>query len=439
MPRDDFADKALTPLPGIDPGEPLEKVNGWKVVGPGLVVAATGVGAADLVATLTAGSRFGYGLLWAVVLGTVLKIILVEGAGRYSLATGRTIFEGWRSLGRWTTVYFGPYIIIWGFVYGATAMSSAALPLAALFPVLPLWAWAVFMGLLGFFMVWFGRYALVERLAALMVGIMFVVVVGLAIIAVPNVPDMITGFVPVIPEGGLVYTLALAGGIGGTITLAAYGYWLREKGWYRPRWMRVMQLDNAAAYTVTGIFVVAMLIVGVEVLYSAGYAISAGDEGLLELGEILKDRYGDVIGTAFLVGFWAASFSSLVGVWSGVSLMFADFWGNIRGKHSGHPDTVTGGKYFRFYLLWLTFPPMLLFMLGRPVFLILLYGVLGALFMPFLALTLIWLLNTRRTPERWRNGVFTNVMLAVCVVLFTVLGLYQAWDTLQDVIVWFQG
>ena len=34
----------------------------WKVVGPGLVVAATGVGAADLVSTLVAGSRYGYAL-----------------------------------------------------------------------------------------------------------------------------------------------------------------------------------------------------------------------------------------------------------------------------------------------------------------------------------------------------------------------------------------
>jgi Mn2+/Fe2+ NRAMP family transporter len=31
----------------------------WKVIGPGLVVAATGVGAGDLVATLVAGSRYG--------------------------------------------------------------------------------------------------------------------------------------------------------------------------------------------------------------------------------------------------------------------------------------------------------------------------------------------------------------------------------------------
>src|SRR5690606_41738795 len=71
----------------------------WNIIGPGLVVAATGVGAADMVATLVAGSRYGYGLLWAVVLGVILKIVLVEGAGRYTLSTGKTIFEGRRSPG----------------------------------------------------------------------------------------------------------------------------------------------------------------------------------------------------------------------------------------------------------------------------------------------------------------------------------------------------
>src|SRR5699024_12457956 len=106
----------------------IEEASGpakWKVIGPGLVVAATGVGAADVVATLVAGSQIGYGLLWAVIVGVILKIVLVGGAGRFSLATGKTIFEDCRALGRWTTWYFGPYIIICGFVYGATDMQSA--------------------------------------------------------------------------------------------------------------------------------------------------------------------------------------------------------------------------------------------------------------------------------------------------------------------------
>ncbi|MWD30575.1 divalent metal cation transporter, partial [Aquicoccus sp. SCR17] len=83
----------------------------WNSLGPGIVAAATGVGAADLVATLTAGSRYGYMLLWAVVLGVIFKIVLVEGVGRYYLSTGKTIFQGWRTLGAWTSWYFGPYIL----------------------------------------------------------------------------------------------------------------------------------------------------------------------------------------------------------------------------------------------------------------------------------------------------------------------------------------
>ena len=113
----------------------------WRLIGPGLVVAATGVGAADLVATLIAGSKFGYLLLWCAVVGCVMKIVLVEGAGRYWLASGRTLFEGWRRSARWTTWYFAPYIVIWGFVYGAAAMAGTGLALHALFAVLGVTWW----------------------------------------------------------------------------------------------------------------------------------------------------------------------------------------------------------------------------------------------------------------------------------------------------------
>ncbi len=385
----------------LDGGSPPK----WKIVGPGLVVAATGVGAADMVATLVAGSQYG--------------------------STGKTIFEGWRTLGRWTTWYFGPYIIIWGFVYGATAMSSAAMPLAALFPSIDLKIWSVLMGLAGFAMVWFGKYNFFEKVTAVLVGVMFVTVVGLAVIAAPNIPEMFSGLIPMIPEGGIVYTLALAGGVGGTITLAAYGYWLREKGWYTPKWMRVMRIDNTMAYVVTGIFVIAMLIVGAEVLRAAGVAISGGDKGLLELADVLRERYGVVVGNSFLVGFWAASFSSIIGVWNGVSLMFADFWGHMRKKPAGHPDTMTGGKYFKFYVLWLTFPPMVLFLLDKPIALILAYGVLGALFMPFMAVTLLGLLNGKRVPKQWANRWHTNGALAVTAILFIILGGQQLWKSLS--------
>ena len=94
----------------------------------------------------------------------------------------------------------------------------------------------------------------------------------------------------------------------------------------------------------TGLFVLATLIVGAELLYSTSVAIESGDAGLLDLGVVLQDRYGDWAGKVFLVGFWAAAMSSLVGVWNGVSLMFADFMTNVRGGTSEDADARAGGK-----------------------------------------------------------------------------------------------
>src|SRR5699024_3518957 len=203
-----------------------------------------------------------------------------------------------------------------------------------------------------------------------------------------------SGLIPTFTgDGGenvnIIYVLAMAGGVGGTITLAAYGYWLREKGWYAPKWMRVMQIDNTIAYTITGLFVVSVLIIGAELLYTANIALASGDNALIDLARILVEEYSGFWGNMFLVGFFAAAVSSVIGVWNGVSLMFADFMGHVRKLPEEHPDRLNGGKYFKWYVLWLTFPPMLLLFLGQPTGLVLAYGVLGALFMPFLALTLL--------------------------------------------------
>jgi Mn2+/Fe2+ NRAMP family transporter len=407
----------------------------WKYIGPGIVVAATGVGAGDLVATLIAGSKFGYTLMWAAIVGCLVKISLAEATGRWHLATGRTMFDGWRSLGQWTTVYFGIYIVVWGFVYGATAMSSTALPLAALFPDTPggLKTYAIAAGLIGLGLVWFNRYHTFEKLMTVLIGIKFLIVVYVAIRVAPDLPAALSGLVPVVPDGSVFYTLGLIGGVGGTITMAAYGYWVNAKGWTDASWMKVMRLDNRVAYLTTGVFVVAMLIVGAELLHASGIALASGDKGLVDLSDILEHRFGVFTAKLFLVGFCATSFSALVGVWHGVSLLFADFVERLRSGRQAKAEQIASGARersvpFRVYLLWLTFPPIGLLWLDQPFGLVIVYGVLGAFFMPFLAVTLIWLLNSSRTPQQWRNGLLSNAMLALGGLLFVVLCVQQVRD-----------
>ncbi len=41
--------------------------------------------------------------------------------------------------------------------------------------------------------------------------------------------------------------------------------------------------------------------------------------------------------------------------------------------------------------------------------------------MPFLAVTLLWLLNTDRTPVEWRNRLHSNVLMVLCALAFLVL------------------
>lgn len=401
----------------------------WKLIGPGLVVAATGVGAGDLVATLVAGARYGDALLWAAILGAVLKLAMAEGVGRYTLASGRSLYDGWSrmpfGLGRAAGLYFGLYLLVWGFVYGAAGMTAAALPIAALTEPLglnlDLTAWAMMVGPVAAALVWFGGYALVEKVMGGLVAVMFVSVVGLAVIVAPNLGQTLSGLLPLLPEGSGFYALGLIGGVGGTVTVAAYGYWIAAKGWRGPEWMAVMRMDNRVAYAATGVFVAAMLIVGAELLHAAGIALGKGDRGLLDLGEVLRDRFGQPVAVGFLIGFFATAFTSVLGVWHGVSLMFADFYAHALGR-AGDPE-VTGDRSLaaRAYMLWLTFPPMILLFLGQPFGLIVAYGVLGAVFMPFLAGTLLYLLNSNETPAEWRNGWVANGLLVGAALLFLIL------------------
>jgi len=413
-----------------------------KHIGPGLLAAATGVGAGDLVATMVAGARFGTVLLWAAVLGAALKLALGEGVGRWNLASGATMLDGWRRLGYWATVFFGIYIVIWGFVYGATAMSAVGLPLNALFGGLSVRYWAMIAGVVGLVLVWAQRYHVFEKFMTVLVLIKFVSVVSIAFLVSPNLGELANGLVPRLPEGSLIYVLGLIGGVGGTISMAAYGYWMIAKGWKGTGWLATMRLDNAIGYIMTAIFVIAMLVVGAEILL--GQDLTEGDSGLLTLGTELGARYGEWARILFLVGFLAVTSTSLLGTWNGVSLLFTDWTRTIRLPHGAKARIGAGAEApgaaaasatpttyqaavaekslpFRAYLLWLTLPPMALLFFDRPFTLTLVYGVMGAAFMPFLGVTLLLLLNSKLVAPEGRSGWLSNIMLTAASALFFVL------------------
>ena len=399
------------------------------VVGPGLIIAATGVGAGDLVSSLAAGQEYAFTFVWAIVVGVALKYFLTEGIARWALATGTTIIQAWYSLGAIVRAYFVGYLFLLTFVFGAAVASATGLALNAMLPFLPVWAWAVIASVSGFVINVIGRYGVFEKVMQVLVGLMFVTTVGAAIAVTPDLGAVAGGLVPRVPDGSLLYCLGLMGGIGATLTLASYTYWMRDNGWRDAGWIPTARVDIKTGYVITGVFVLAMLIVGAEFLNGTGREID-GEEGLVPLASALGDRLGEASRWLFLLGFFSAAYSSLVGAWNGFAYLFADFVRTARAKGEASEETTPLDKTtpFRWLLVWITFPPMVLLFFDQPVFLVIVYAALGALFLPFLAGSLMWLLNSKRVEKQHRNGLLANLVLGGSVVLFAILAVQQIKD-----------
>ncbi|CDQ40585.1 MULTISPECIES: Nramp family divalent metal transporter [Virgibacillus] len=398
------------------------------LVGPGLVVAAAGVGSGDLVAALIVGADFGLVLIWAVILGAIIKYFLNEGVGRWYLATGQTILQGWRSLGRWVSGYYVLYVVLFGLIYGAAVTSACALFMSAMFPILPIWGWAIIHALAGLVVGWFGRYRKFERIMQVLVVVMFITVVGSALLVFPSIGGLVNGLIPRMPEGSFIQTLGLISGVGGAASIPYYCYWIREKGWRGSLWISVMRLDSAIAYIFTAIFCFSLIIVANEFLHGRGLTIS-GTEGLVTMANIYGERFGTVATWLLLIGFWSASFTSLLSAWNGLPYIFADFVQILKNKNS-NKNISEKDPAFRAYLLWLTFPSMLFLFVNDPILLVFIGLAFSATILPFLAFTLMLLLNSKKVTEKYKNGVINNLILGAIVILFITLSVIELYHSL---------
>ena len=402
-----------------------------RTVGPGLAIAATGVGAGDLMAAMLAGAEFGAVLLWVVVVGAVLKFCLNEGVARWQLATGSTLLEGWtRHLGRPFSLLFLTYLVVWSFIVAAGLMSACGMAAHAVVPALGIRQWGIIHSLAALALVAAGRYGVFERLMKGLIALMVLTLTASVLIVEVDWAAALRGLVlPVLPAGSAATVLGLMGGIGGSVTLLAYGYWIRERGWTGTERIREVRMDLAVGYILTGVFGMAMLLLAAAVLGGDGAGMPEGSAGLAALGEAIRGAVGGggaagrAAGSVFLIGVWAAVATSVLGVWQGVPYLFADFLTTLDGSTDA-PVSTTGLPY-RAYLVYLALPPMVLLFIDRPVWVIRLYTVTSGLFMPILAGSLLWLTTRRRLVGPLAVGPWGAAGLVAAVSLFVVLGVRQ--------------
>ena len=399
------------------------------VVGPGLLLAATGVGAGDLATASFTGSLLGTGILWAVIVGAFLKFVVTEGLARWQLATGLTLLEGVvHRVGKTAGWLFLPYLMFWSFFVASALMSACGVTLHAIFPVFEAATGKIVFGIIasmiGLTLVFTGGYRLFEKVMQACIAVMFATVIIAAAMVWPGTTVVLEGlFVPRIPdfEGqGLPWTVALLGGVGGTFTVLCYGYWIREEGRDGTEDLRDCRVDLGMGYVMTAIFGIAMVIVGSTV------EIEGSGAGLLVS---LSDKLGESLGTTgkwlFLIAALGAVFSSLLGVWQAVPYLFADAWQLVRRQPMADgatlpPSTVdTRSSPYRAYLIALAIVPMIgLFASFQEVQKI--YAIIGASIIPLLALILL-IFNGRKQwiGENSRNSVPTSIVLLATLAFFT--------------------
>ncbi len=407
------------------------------MIGPGLLLAATGVGGGDLATGSIVGSLLGPAVLWAVVVGAFLKFVVTEGIARWQLATGETLLEGAASkLGPVAIWIFLPYLLLWSFFVGSAQMSASGVALHAAIPVFAAAetgkiVFGMIAGVAGVLLVLKGGYALFDKVMRVCIAIMFVTVVATSVALWPGTGAVLQGlFVPRIPDigsEGLTWTIALIGGVGGTLTVLCYGYWLREEGRTQQSDLRVCRIDLGTGYLMTAVFGIAMVIVGSTITVEGG-----GAELLVDLSNRLEESLGVWGKWLFLVGTVGAVLSSLLGVWQSVPYLFADCWRLLR-RRDGAPlrDPVdTRSAPYRAYLVLIALVPMIgLFWSFREVQM--LYTVTGALFFPVLAFVLL-VFNGRAAwvGAAFRNRPATSVALAAVLAFFSWIG----WQTVSALI-----
>lgn len=398
-----------------------------RILGPGLLVAATGVGAGDLATAAFTGNRLGTAVLWVVVLGAFLKFVLNEGLTRWQLATGRTLLEGVVDhLGRPAAWLFLVYFVAWSYMVAAALMSACGVVAHAMVPVFAQAdsgkiAFGLVHSALGLALVRLGGYRLFETVMKACIGVMFATVLVTAGLLRPDAGAILEGlFVPRIPDlagEGLGWTIALMGGVGGTVTVLCYGYWIREEGRLGPQDLTVCRLDLAIGYAMTALFGLAMVVIGSTIQVEGG-----GATLVVKLAERLEGQVGPVGRWLFLAGAWGAVFSSVLGVWQAIPYLFVDLTGLLRRGPGATSAIDTASRAYRGCLYALAVVPATGLWIGFAR-MQKAYAIVGALFLPLLALALL-LLNGRAAwvGRQHCNRPLTAVLLVLVLAFFAWAG-----------------
>ncbi|HWN09870.1 MAG TPA: Nramp family divalent metal transporter [Pyrinomonadaceae bacterium] len=399
------------------------------ILGPGLIATSAGNDAGGIATYSQAGAKFGYELIWVMVLLTLSFAVVQEMCARLGAATGRGLLDLIRERYGITWALFAIVVIL--IANGGVTVSEfvgigAAMELMGVskYVAIPLGA------LLIWYLVIFGTYSNVERILLLMTLVFFAYPVA-AYMANPNWAEVARGaFIPKFRTDP-AYIFIVVGLLGTTITPYIQIFQqssLVEKGVAR-RHYGPERIDAYVGAIFSNLMSISMIIATAATLYVAGQRdISSAADAARALepvvGSAAKMLFGvGLLGATLLAGAvlplaTAYAVSEAFGAPKGVNLDFR------RGK-----------VFFSLFTALIVIGAALALIPNVPVMKLLVgVQVLNGILLPIILVFILLLINDKHLTADLKNTRRNNVLGVGTLILITTAVVVMLGSQLLDML-----
>lgn len=181
----------------------------FKSLGPGLLFAGAAVGVSHLVQSTRAGADFGFGLLWALLIAGIFKYPFFQFGPRYAAATGETLLDGYKKLGKGVlAISYGISFITMFIIQAAVTIVTAGLAVN-LFGTFDMVTWSLIITIVSILILLVGKYKLLDGLMKYVILVLTVctlIAVSVALIKTEQAFD----FTQIIPKETIEITFLIA-------------------------------------------------------------------------------------------------------------------------------------------------------------------------------------------------------------------------------------
>lgn len=296
------------------------------LLGPALVAGVAYLDPGNVASNMTAGARYGYLLVWVVILANLIAWLVQYLSAKLGVVTGRSLPEllGQRIRRPGARRLYWAQAELVAIATDVAEVIGGAVALQLLFGLPLVWG-GVITGVISLLLLVLHSRRGPRTFEFVVVGLIAVIAVGFVaglFVAPPSPVGVVGGLVPRFADAGSV--LLAASILGATIMPhAIYAHSALARDRFAadrtpiPRLLRATRWDVSIAMLVAG-----AVNVGILLLAAANLAGVAGTDSLEGAYAALRDGIGPVVATLFAVGLLASGLASTsVGAYAGAEIM----------------------------------------------------------------------------------------------------------------------